>query len=148
MTKFGPSDEEASVCHAQLFETLEDSEDYDFSLIDVMGFIQEYLVSSYFLSINPLPQLRHILPQFTWRFVRCKGEKEACRLVSTSDLIWMSNWKWHSSDEIDLVVASSTKKGRRLFFAGEKNASEPTTEWIEFAKRCGAEPAYSEITNL
>jgi hypothetical protein len=128
----------------------------DNSLWECMSDVQKYLVGCYFLSINALPQLRHTFPQFTWTFVRCKSLSQATRAVAQSDLIWrvnnfVSDWSdWSEEEPVDLVTATSTEplsKRRKVFFAGDKKASEETTQELEFVKACGGKPEYAEIKN-
>lgn len=157
MTKstFGVSD--TKFYHGLLYNILDGRVGKHDSLYEEMDNIQKYLESCYFLSINPLPQLRRILPQFLWRFDRCESIGRVKELVEQSDLIWRVNcWvtDWSEEEErgeleVDLVTANpvNSMRRRKIFFAGDKKASEKTTPQIEFVRACGGEPEYAEIIN-
>jgi len=120
----------------------------DEPLWEHMNDVQKYLEASYFLSINPLPQLRHILPQFIWKFARCESLEQARKAVTQSDLIWRANrfvsdWsEWSEEEPADLVTATCTQPlgaRRKIFLVGEGKPRDRAQE-LEFVKVCGGEP--------
>ncbi len=153
--KFGVIDRKSN--HEFLFRILDGRGGKYDSLYEEMDSIQKYLESCYFLTINPLPQLRRLLPQFLWRFDKCKSIDQAKGVVAQSDLIWRVNrWvsDWAEEEkigelEVNFVTANpiNSLRRRKTFFAGDKKASEQTTPELEFVKACGGEPEYAEITN-
>jgi hypothetical protein len=111
--------------HADLFEVLSGSKEPDegeLTLGEAMWWIDEYIHSSYFLAINPLPALRRILPQFRWEFRRSKEDEDlsvATDIIQESDLIWMIRG---GTEVFTLVTATSSeeKPRRNAFFAGKR----------------------------
>jgi len=126
MSNFGFS--EANTFYLQLFEILngqeEKAEEYRLNLPTAMEVIHDYLKSCYFLSINPLPELRRILPQFKWQFHRTekggKGIPPAGDIVEESDLIWMMDGGFHGSFALVTATSLDEKPRRSIFFAGRK----------------------------
>ena len=120
---------------------------------DVMEWISEYLYASYFMSINPLVGIRKVLPQYKWTFYRVESYEAAKKVSQQSDFIWCTNAFGGAPDynEIELVTATHniSRKPLKLFYAGEKNASQGDEEtWeIKLAQDCGGEPQYSIIIN-
>lgn len=145
-----------------IFEGLEQAEGSQESVVEVMSSISDYLYSSYFLTINPLPQLRKALPAYTWNFARPKSLREAREIVSTADFVWRTDWfnsRWldaNSTEEdfdacfpVEFATATlrDPRKPLRYFFAGDKPASSETTTDLRFVEACGGDPVYFEIMN-
>jgi hypothetical protein len=156
------SKKNAALEHKVIFEGLEQAEGNEESVVEMMSRINDYLYSSYFLAINPLPQLRNALPAYDWKFARPKSLREAREIVAKSDFIWRTDWfnsRWldANSTEEDINAcfpaefATATLLNKReplqYFFAGEKRASEETTMDLRFITACGGDPVYSEIVN-
>ncbi len=120
---------------------------------DVMELINEYLYASYFMSINPLSGIRKVLPQYKWTYHRVNSYEVARVISQQSDFIWCTNAFGGApyKEKIELVTATHKipRKPLKLFFAGEKNASQGDQEtWeIKLAKDCGGEPEFVIITN-
>ncbi|HWB33775.1 MAG TPA: hypothetical protein VG753_00420, partial [Candidatus Paceibacterota bacterium] len=100
-----------------------------------MEFIQDYLKSCYFLSINPLPELRRILPQFEWRFFRSTkggpGVKETGDVVDQSDLIWLIEGGFHTSFTIVTATRKEARPPKKMFFIGENKDGTDVKAWAE-----------------
>lgn len=152
---FGSGGETPKAFHERLFKALENGEDDDFfGITDGMEYIQDYLESSYYLSINPLRELRRILPQYEWRFIRCKDMSEAKRAVTESDFVWLVTAAWmnpqNESESFDIVTARArvqTAERRKYCFGGKKNASADTTRVLQWIEQCGGDPVYFVISN-
>ncbi len=156
------SKKNAALEHKAIFEGLEQVKGNEESVVEVMSSINDYLYGSYFLAINPLPQLRKALQAYNWNFVRPKSLREAREIVSKADFIWRTDWfnsRWldaNSTEEdfeacfpVEFATATlrSPREPLRHFFAGRKRTSEETTTDLRFVTACGGDPAYFEITN-
>jgi hypothetical protein len=141
---------------AQLFNDLEftTTDPDSWVRITVMQWVSEYIYASYFMSINPLRNLRKVLPQYNWVFHEKLNYGAAARVARQSDFIWCSN-AFGAEDPgiysvreegIELVTATLRQKREplRLFYAGEKKVSsgDKPTFLMKLAEDCGAEPEY------
>jgi hypothetical protein len=136
--------------HVSYWQALEEHAEAADTRCEVMDSIQDYLDGSYFLGINPLRELRRIFPKYVWCYHQLKEQKQAREVISQSDFIWRANYS--SLDEMDGIelftaTAYSPRKPLRVFWAGEKNASETSTSLIDNIKDIGGEPEYFEIVN-
>lgn len=137
MSKFGFIREDRQALHATLFEVFDSGEEK--GGIDLgmgMEFIQDYLHSCYFLSINPLPELRRILPQFEWSFFRSveggPGVKETGDVVDKSDLIWMiEGGGLHGSFTIVTATRTEIRLPKKMFFIGGNKDGTDVKAWAE-----------------
>ena len=123
---------------------------YDEDRYDIMERIQEYLDACYFLSFNPLHQLRRAFPQYIWSYHQLETLREAQQKAQDADFIWRGNLSCLSElDGYELFLATQRVPRRplKIFFAGSKNASESTTELIEASKALHCEAEYTEVTN-
>jgi hypothetical protein len=112
--KFGYESKEM---HAGFFEALEGRENpyaSEEDLHEVMEQIQGFLTACYWIGVNPLRELRKILPQYEWKFHVLKDERRIRETVSDSDLIWRMNWEMDTddiwADEIELVTATNLSR--------------------------------------
>ena len=136
MSKFGFIREDRQVLHTALFEVFDSGEEKrGIDLGMGMEFIQDYLKSCYFLSINPLPELRRILPQFKWNFFRSAeggpGAKETGDLVDKSDLIWMIEGGFHRPFTVVTATRKEVRPPKKMFFIGENKYGTDVKEWAE-----------------
>ena len=137
MSKFGFIREDRQVLHTTLFEVFDSCEEKrGIDLGMGMEFIQDYLKSCYFLSINPLPELRRILPQFEWSFFRSKegapGVKETGDVVDRSDLIWlMEGGGLHGSFTIVTATRKEARPPKKMFFIGGNKDGTDVKAWAE-----------------
>jgi hypothetical protein len=131
-------------------------------IVEMMDRINDYLLSSYFLAINPLTQLRRILPQYEWKFVQPKNLRQARAVVSTADFVWRTDWfngpglsSSSTAEDIErcfpaeLAIATLLNRAEPLkhFFAGKKNKSAETTTELEFVSVCGGDAVYFNVVN-
>jgi len=152
----------AALEHRVIFEGLEQVNGTEESVVEMMSRICDYLYGSYFLAINPLPQLRKALPAYIWNFVRPKSLRDAREIVSKADFIWRTdsfNSRWldaNSTEEdfeacfpVEFATATllNPREPLRYFFAGKKRATEETTSDLRFVVACGGDPVYFEILN-
>jgi hypothetical protein len=105
---------ESKEMYAGFFEALESRENPhtpEDDLHEVMKQIQEFLTACYWMGINPLRELRKMLPQYRWQFHVSKDKGHIRKTVSNSDLIWRVNWDMDMSDswceEIEFVTATN-----------------------------------------
>lgn len=112
--KFGYESKEM---YAGFFEALEGRENPhtpEDDLHEVMGQIQEFLIACYWMGVNPLRELRKMLPQYQWQFHVSKDKGHIRKTVSGSDLIWRVNWDMDVRDswaeEIELVTATNLSR--------------------------------------
>lgn len=116
----------------------------------VMEYIQDYLDSCYFLSINPLSSLRHIFPQYEWRYHRLQNRKQALEVVAQSDFIWQGEC-FSVSDEDGWVFCTATARSPReplkMFFGGTKKASQKVSSLVKAIESLKGNPVYFEVVN-
>ena len=139
--------------YAGFFEALEGRENPhtpEDDLHSVMEQIQNFLEACYMMGVNPLRELRKMLPQYNWQFHVSKDKGHIRRTVSNSDLIWRVNWDKDMSeswcDEIEFVTA--TKPGRATsewqshFWAGVSLDSYKRDRMIAFVEVHDGSPVY------
>ncbi|MDB5266633.1 MAG: hypothetical protein JWN89_448 [Parcubacteria group bacterium] len=158
MQQFGYEDDEKM--HARFFRLLSDpdlEDEQDETMYDVMSQIQDLLNACYWLGINPLEELKRILPQYAWNYLRSKDLDLIRAEVAKSDLIWRVNWTEDGfkgigvrAEEIQLVTAQligSFKVLEHLFFAGWQETAEESTPKLDFVRELGGEPISSYYVN-
>ena len=142
MQKFGFEKKEH---YRRLFEAMETDqwEDEGDTVHTVMEDVQGLLDYSYLLGINPLQNLRKILPQYQWRYYRLKNggphDGYIKEVVSKSDFIWRI---WYDTDEVQLVTATKLDRidRKKLFWV----ESVSKVVQVVFAEDFGAEAVYWE----
>jgi hypothetical protein len=136
MSKFGFINEDRKTLHTTLFEVFDRGEEKrGIDLGMGMEFIQDYLKSCYFLSINPLPELRRILPQFEWRFFRSeegdRGVKQTGDVVNESDLVWFIEGGFHRPFTIVIATHKEARAPKKMFFIGGNKDGTDVKAWAE-----------------
>ena len=150
MTKYGYESKRLHALFYKVMEGYEPPNDEE-TLPGVMQQIEEFLESCYWLGINPLRELRQMLPQYSWEYRRSKDRGLITRTVASSDFIWRVNWLHDEKDsyskEIEVVTATKTDRPERLklFFAGEKKKLEQSTRKIDFISALGGDPVYWDL---
>lgn len=150
MTKYGY---ESKRLHALFYKVMEGYEcpGEEETLCGIMEQIEDLLDACYFLGINPLRELRHMLPQYSWKFLSLKDRSLTTKTIANSDFIWRVNWledmSESYSEKIELVTATKTSRSKhfKLFFAGQKKKLEQSTRELDFVRALGGDPVYSEL---
>ncbi|MEI6659973.1 MAG: hypothetical protein WCK91_00950 [bacterium] len=112
-----------------------------------MNQIQDVFEACYFLGMNPLSELRRILPFYRWTFhcIDYESDGKIRRVITTSDFIWRTNW---ANDDGDIQLVTATRNNRteplKFFWAGGESESRPDREMTDFVKEFGGEPVYLE----
>ncbi len=124
--KYGYEDKEMYEGFFRALEGEENPHIPEDDLHSVMEQIQNFLEACYMMGVNPLRELRKMLPQYHWQFHVSKDKGHIRKTVSNSDLIWRVNWDKDMSeswcDEIELVTA--TKPGRAA-------SERPSHFWVD-----------------
>lgn len=159
---------ESRELHSLFYKVMEGYEDpsAEVTLHEILAHVQEFFLCNYLLGINPLRELRRMLPQYTWQYHRSKNRGEIGEAVSHSDFIWRLNW--HDVDdpeeatEIMLVTAVSRDtttsspdrpKFRSNFWSGvstrrERYKRTVLAERIKFIRGLRGIPVYWAINRL
>ena len=150
MRKYGY---ESKRLHALFYKVMEgyESPTEEETLHGIMSQINELLSACYSLGINPLRELRRLLPQYAWEYRESKNRSLVTKTIASSDFIWRVNWlddmPESYSEKIQLVTATKTDRDEpfKLFFAGEKKKLEPSTRKLDFVSALGGDPVYCEL---
>jgi len=150
MKKYGY---ESKRLHALFYKVMEGYEppNEEETLCGIMEQINDLLHACYWLGINPLRELRHILPQYVWEYRELKNRSLVTKAIASSDFIWRVNWLDDMpdsySEKIQLVTATKTDRAEplKLFFAGQKRKLESSTRELDFVHALGGDPVYSEL---
>ena len=143
---------ESKELHESFFKALDGQENpnSDEDLHSVMQQIQEFLDVCYMIGINPLRELRKILPQYKWQFHTSKDKGYIRKTVSNSDFIWRVNWmqderdSW--SEKIELVTAigyhTIPTDRESNFYVEAKHDGEKQDRMIAFVEVHDGTPVY------
>lgn len=119
-------------------------------LHSVMEQIQDFLDLCYMMGINPLRELRRMLPQYTWQFHTSKDKGYIRKTVSSSDFIWRVNWMEDMPEEwcekIEFVTATkpdrNPSKHPSYFYVEAKHDGEKQDRMIAFVEVHEGGPVY------
>lgn len=123
------------------------------TLVGIMCQIQDFLNACYYLGVNPLRELRQILPQYTWKYVSLKNHNSIKEVVTKADFIWRVNWiddgLSRYSDTIQLVTATKSDRvePNHSWFYGEEcvNLPETSNRQVDFIEAFDGNPVYSVV---
>ena len=114
------------------------------TLQSMMEDIQTLLDACYSLGINPLRELRKILPQYSWKYWVIKRGLPRTT-ISQSDFIWNVDW-FGVHEEFHFVTATKLERREPLkyFWAGDIDTGNPraSTEHVDFVEALGGNPVY------
>lgn len=150
--KYGYEDKEM---HEGFFKALEGEKNpyiEEDDLHSVMEQIQEFLDACYMIGVNPLREMRKMLPQYTWQFHVSCDRNQTRKIVSNSDFIWRVNWmvdmpnEW--SGKVELVTATKPDRPRESrpsnFWVAAKFDGEKLKRNIAFVEVHDGSPVYYE----
>ncbi|MFA6446182.1 MAG: hypothetical protein WCW14_02950 [Candidatus Paceibacterota bacterium] len=105
------------------------------TLESIMKRVQDYLDASYLLEINPLRNLRQMLPQYIWEYHELKDRTALLEIISLSDFIWMLDWE--RSLEFPVLLVTARRQVRivaplKYFWIGkgEENRDRLAKGWM------------------